>query len=117
MTWPQKRQKVKGANMAAKTESNKTFFAIKGMKIANVRRLSEKVIAFSLLGNGLGLYNMRIVSSDKGEFVASPQEKGKDGKYYAVYAVYLANDDQKKIIEAVKKQLPAEPETDDFIPF
>lgn len=102
--------------MAAKAETNKTFFAIKGMKIANVRRLSEKIIAFSLLGNGLGLYNMRIVNSDKGEFVASPQEKGKDGKYYAVYAVYLADDDQKKIIEAVKKKLPDESTPED-IPF
>ncbi len=102
--------------MAAKGETNKTFFAIKGMKIANVRRLSEKVIAFSLLGNGLGLYNMRIVNSDKGEFVASPQEKGKDGKYYAVYAVYLTDDDQKKIIKAVKEKLPDE-STDEDIPF
>lgn len=103
--------------MATKTEANKgaekSFFSIKGMKLANIRKLSDKVIAFSLLGNGLGLYNLRIVSTTNGEFVACPQEKGKDGKYYAVYAVYISDDDQQKIIKAVKAKLPKEEEASD----
>ena len=104
--------------MATKTEANeKTYFSIKGMKLANVRKLSDKVIAFSMLGNGLGLYNLRVVKTEKGEFVASPQEKGKDGKYYSVYAVYLSEDDQQKIIKAVKGKLPKEDEAPADIPF
>ena len=103
------------ANKAG-TDKEKVFFSIKGMTLANVRQLSEKVIAFSMLGNGLGLYNLRIVKGEKGDFVAAPQEKGKDGKYYNVYAVYFSDEDQKKIIAAVKAKLPKEEAPAD-IPF
>ena len=75
--------------MAKKSDEKKNFI-LSGMTVANVRRLSEKVVAFSLLGNGLGLYNLRIVDGQKAPFVAAPQEKGKDGKYYNVYALYLS---------------------------
>ena len=96
--------------MATKTEANKTAdkstLNIKGMRIANVRRLSDTVVAFSLLGNGLGLYNLRVVDGKKGKFVASPQEKGKDGKYYSVYALYLSEEDENKIIASVLKKVP-----------
>ena len=95
--------------MASKeTNKEKTYFSIKGMSVANVRRLSDKIVAFSLLGNGLGLYNLRIVAGKKGDFIASPQERGKDGKYYAVYALYLSEEDEKKVIAAVLKKLPKE---------
>ena len=102
---------------AANTEAEKVFFDISGMKLANVRKLSDKVIAFSMLGKGLGLYNLRVVKTDKAEFVASPQEKGKDGKYYSVYAVYFSDEDQARIIKAVKGKLPKEDEQPADIPF
>ena len=92
----------------AKNDEKKNF-NIKGMRIANARRLSDNVIAFSLLGNGLGLYDLRVVDSDShGTFVAAPQQKAKDGKYYAVYAVYLSEEDQAKIATAVKAKLDEE---------
>ena len=87
-------------------------FSIKGMKVDHVRRLSDKVIAFSLNGNGLGLYNLKVIEGKKGEFVAAPQEKGKDGNYYNVYAVYFSEEDEKKIIAAVHKKVPAKTEND-----
>lgn len=92
----------------AAANEEKVYFDIKGMKVANVRQLSEKAIAFSLLGKGLGLYNLRVVAGKNGDFVASPQTKGKDGAYYAQYAVYISDEDQKKIIKAVKAKLPKE---------
>ena len=100
--------------MAAKKEQEITYFNIKGMRAANIRRLGKSgVIAFSLLGNGLGLYNLRIVKGKNGnEFIASPQEKGKDGKYYDVYAVYISDEDAAKIIKAVKEKAP-DPEPED----
>lgn len=81
---------------------------IKGMKVEKVRKLSDKVIGFSLLGNGLGLYNLKVIAGKRGDFIAAPQEKGKDGKYYNAYAVYFAEDDEKKVIAAVKGKLPKE---------
>lgn len=98
----------------AKKENAKDqpVFAIKGMKVANVRRISEKVVAFSLLGNGLGLYNLKVIDGKKDKFVAAPQEKGKDDKYYNVYAVYFSEEDEQKIIEAVMKKVPDEKDDD-----
>ena len=97
-----------GKIMAEKKEQ--PVFSIKGMKVDHVRRLSDKVIAFSLNGNGLGLYNLKVIDGNNGEFVAVPQEKGKDGKYYNVYAVYFSEDAEKKIIAAVHKKVPAKTE-------
>ena len=95
------------------TKQEQPVFAIKGMKVANVRRISEKVVAFSLLGNGLGLYNLKVIDGKKGKFVAAPQEKGKDDKYYNVYAVYFSEDDEQQIIEAVMKKCPDEKPADE----
>ena len=104
--------------MATKKETaeQKPVFSIKGMTVANVRKLGENVIAFSLLGNGLGLYNLRVLNGRNGEFVATPQEKGKDEKYHSLYAVYLSEEDEKRVIAAVKGKLPKEEEPKD-IPF
>ena len=96
--------------MADSKKKEQSTLVIKGMKVDKVRKLSDTVIGFSLLGNGLGLYNMKVIAGKNGEFVAAPQEKGKDGKYYNVYAVYFSIDDEAKIIAAVKKKLPAESE-------
>lgn len=93
--------------MAKKTTEEQKNFILTGMSIANVRRLSEKVVAFSLLGNGLGLYNLRVVEGQKGNFVAAPQEKGKDGKYYNEYALYLTKEDEAKVIKKVLETAPA----------
>ena len=99
--------------MAKKTEEKKTDFNIKGMKVANVRQLSDTVIAFSLLGNGLGLYNLKVVDGAKGRFIVVPQTKGKDGAWYNQYAVYLSDDDQKKIIKKVLEALHSDEDEDD----
>lgn len=79
-------------------ESEKTYFDITGMKVQNVRVLSETTLAFSLNGKGLGLYNLRVVEGKNGKFISAPQEKGKDGKWYNVYAVYFTDDDEAKLI-------------------
>lgn len=97
--------------MAAKnnknTESEKKYFDVTGMKAINIRRLGKSgVIAFSLLGNGVGFYNLRIVEGKNGEFIAAPQSKGSDGKYYSQYAVYITDEDQARIIKAVKAKAP-----------
>lgn len=96
----------------ATAKKEQSTLVITGMKVDKVRKLSDKVIGFSLLGNGLGLYNLKVIAGKEGDFIAAPQEKGKDGKYYNVYAVYFSESDEKKIIAAVKKKVPAETEED-----
>lgn len=94
-------------NSSKKQNQEREFFAINGMKVSNVRKIpGTSVISFSLLGHGLGLYNLKIVKGSNGEFIAAPSSKGKDGNYYAQYAVYLSEEDQKKVIGVVKSKLP-----------
>ena len=100
--------------MSKSKEEKKPDFNLKGMKVSNVRRLSDTVIAFSLLGNGLGLYNLKVVDGARGKFVAVPQNKGADGKWYNQYAVYLSEDDQKKVIKKVEESLESDDEEDDL---
>ena len=92
------------ANNKSKSEERATL-TITGMNVANVRRLSEKAVAFSLLGNGLGLYNLRVVKGSKGDFIGAPQHKGSDGEYYNDYAVYFSAEDEQKIIAVVMAKL------------
>lgn len=99
--------------MSKKTTTEKPTFSIKGMKLGNVRKLSDKVIAFSLLGNGLGLYNLKVVSGAKGNFIATPQTKASNGEWYNQYAVYFSDEDQKKIIKSVKAKLKEEEEDEE----
>lgn len=89
----------------SKSKNEKSNFSIEGMEIKNVRELSDTVVAFSLCGNGLGLYNLRVVDGSKGSFISTPQSKGSDGKYYAQYALYLSEADEDKLIEAVYSKL------------
>lgn len=91
-------------------DQKREFFSIKGMKVNNARRIpGTDVITFSLIGNGLGLYNLRIVTGGaRGKFIAPPSTKGKDGKYYNVYALYLSPEDEERVLKAVIDKLPAD---------
>ena len=57
-------------------DNKKEYFNIKGMKVSNVRRIpGTDVITFSLNGNGLGLYNLRIVTGGAtGKFISPPSK-------------------------------------------
>ena len=102
--------------MSKKVKKNdKPNFVITGMKVSNVRKLSNTVTAFSLLGNGLGLYNLKVVNGAKGKFVAVPQTKGKDGEWYNQYAVYISEEDQAKIIKKVESMVEEDDEDIDVI--
>lgn len=91
-------------------EQKKEYFNIKGMKVSNVRRIpNTDVITFSLNGNGLGLYNLRIVTGGPtGKFISAPSQKGKDGKYYNLFAVYFSPEDEERVLKAVIDKLPTE---------
>ena len=94
--------------MAYKTKkeaNEKPRFDLTGMVVQNVRVLSEDTLAFSLCGKGLGLYNLRVVDGKNGKFVAVPQTKGRDGKWYNQYALYLTEDDEAQLIDDVEAKL------------
>lgn len=72
-------------------------------EVTNVRRISDSCIVFTLRCKGFAFYSMRVVErkSDEKPFIAVPQDKGTDGKYYNRYAVYLSEADQKALIDKV----------------
>ena len=66
-----------------------------GASVSRARQLSDKVIVFNLRFGCVDLYSMRAISSVKGDFVSAGQTKGRDGKWYDNYRIYLdpaAND-------------------------
>lgn len=72
-----------------------------GASVSRARQLSDKVIVFNLRFGCVDLYSMRAISSDKGDFVAAGQTKGRDGKWYDSYRVYLDTAANNAIVEAV----------------
>jgi hypothetical protein len=72
-------------------------------EVTNVRQISDSCIVFTLRCKGFAFYSMRVVErkSDGEPFIAVPQDKGTDGKYYKRYAVYLSEADQKALIDKV----------------
>lgn len=72
-----------------------------GASVFRARQLSDKVIVFNLRFGCVDLYSMRAISSVKGDFVAAGQTKGRDGKWYNNYRIYLDPAANDAIIKAV----------------
>lgn len=75
--------------------------------VTNVMQISETCIRFTLKCKGFSLYGLRAVErrSDNGWFISIPATKGKDGKYYNNYGLYLRDEDQEAIIDTIFKIL------------
>lgn len=86
-----------GFENAAKLDLNNYSWSIK-----NVRELSEKVLCFTLdLGIGISLYNVKAVQGKDTDFIAAAETKGNNGTYYKNYGLYLTEESQDKLLEAV----------------
>ena len=100
----------KRTNNVAKTEEKKPVYFDMAENVAmvtNVRQISETCVGFTLKCKGFSLYNLRAVQHNKGDawFVAPPATKGKDGKYYNNYGLYLRDEDEEAILDTVFKIL------------
>ena len=75
--------------------------------VTNVRKISETCIGFTLKCKGFSLYGLRAVErrDDNRWFISVPATKGKDGKYYNNYGLYLRDEDQEAILDTVFKIL------------
>ena len=91
------------ANKANNGSVEKKYFNVKGnnCRVENVRLISDKVACFTLKGDGVSFYNLKVVDGSKGQFIAVPAQKGKDGKYYNQYGLYLTDEDTSDIIDCV----------------
>lgn len=75
--------------------------------VTNVRQISETCVCFTLKCKGFSLYGLRAVErkDDNAWFISVPATKGKDGKYYNNYGLYLRDEDQEAILDTVFKIL------------
>ena len=90
----------KGEQAPAPAESGVIF------KVEHVRDWGRNGgISFSLRIEGgpllVEIYGCRIINGREGEFVAFPQRKGKDGRYYKHAYVQLTDDQTDEIVSAV----------------
>lgn len=87
-----------------KAEERSYFNIGKDWEVDNVRVLDFGTF-FTLRLEGLTLYNLRVVPAGKDydRFIACPEEKGRDGKYYKLFNIFLDDDDTESIIAAVDK--------------
>lgn len=86
-------------------DSEKTYLEADKYAIKNVSLVSDKLVTFTLRGDGVSLYNVRLVEGAKGRFISASQHKGSDGRWYNDYGLYISEDDQKKLIDKVLEQL------------
>lgn len=99
----------KRANNKNEDKKARTYFdmAENVAMVTNVRQISETCVGFTLKCKGFSLYDLRAVKrrDDNGWFISVPATKGKDGKYYNNYGLYLRDEDQEAIIDTIFKIL------------
>ena len=90
-------------NKTNNSSVEKKYFNVKGnnCRVENVRLISDNVACFTLKGDGVSLYNLKVVDGANGKFIAVPSHKGKDGRYYNQYGLYLTDEDTSDIIDCV----------------
>lgn len=93
-----------------RTEENKEmeFIKVDGYEVKNVREVKggkKTTVFFTLVLNGITIYNCKVIEGKNGDFISYPQTKDKDGKWWNVCFARLSDEDQKKIIADVEKAL------------
>lgn len=73
------------------------------LEILRVKPYNDTTTFFDARINFINIYSLKFMESDNGDWVAWPDEKGKDGKYYPKAKAFLSSD----IVEAIKTQIQA----------
>lgn len=96
------------AKKNGKVTEKKECIEITSVAVSDVRVISTKkgdFIPFTLMLNGVTIYNCHVASGKNGDFISFPQTLGKNDKYYNVAYAPLSDDDTKMILEEVQAQL------------
>lgn len=56
-------------------------------------------------GTDLIFYDLTVQEGKKGDFIATPSKKGKDGKFYSIYYLNLTVEEQTDIIKQIEGML------------
>ena len=96
------------ANKSQNADASKprvTCESLRSMKavVCNVRQVADNCLTFTLRFAGINLYGMRLVDGQKGRFITASSTKGRDGRYYENYRVYLDDSGRNAVETAVLK--------------
>ena len=83
----------------------RNYTEVSKFEIVNVRMFQNGGVVANMKINDIMIYGVRVVESEKGDFLSFPQRKGSDGKYYHIVYVSLSPDDQKAILAAIEAAL------------
>lgn len=76
--------------------------------VKNARCISTQngtMVVADIIVNDVTIYGCRVVESQKGDFLAFPSHKGKDGNYYNYAYVRLSDEEQKKVLADIEKMI------------
>lgn len=100
------------ATKTTNNENKKVFMDVKSndAEVTSVRVISESCVIFTLKCRGFSFYSLRLMERkcDKKLYISVPQTKGKDGKYYNNYGLYLSDADKEDIINKVLEKVQNE---------
>lgn len=102
------------SNQDAAPEVVKAYLSIKGATVQACHLISDRVCVFTLNVPGATFLNLKVVEGKNGMFIAMPQSKGRDGKYYDLYRVFFSDEDTQRIIDAVGEHATAQGEPTDY---
>lgn len=102
---------VSKAKKNTKETKEREYVEVRSFAVSNARVVTfndRDNVFFTLNLNGVFINNCKVVEGKNGDFVAYPQYKGSNGQWYNTVFAPLAEEDSKKIIEAVQEAIDAE---------
>ena len=90
-------------------QQERTFIEVRDVEVKNVRVVGTQnngdLVFFTLVLNGVTIYNCRVATGKNGDFISFPQYKGNDGKWYNNVYVSLSDEDSASLLENIQKQI------------
>lgn len=85
--------------------SNVEPLVIESFDVSRVKMRQNGKVYFSLTLNGVQINGCTVIEHTNGDFISYPCYKGNDGKFYNIAYARLNDEDQKRIIAEVERQL------------
>lgn len=102
--------KAREFNSTPKTEKPEVpVLTVSDFSVHRARPIENGIVMADLIINGITIYGMKVLANKKtGEaFLAFPQQKGRDGKYYSIAYAKLSDTDQEEMIRSIYDWLDA----------
>ena len=97
---------TKGTKTTEKKE--REYIKITNLNVDNVRAFEgnkSTTVFFTLIINGVSIYNCKVVEGKNGDFISFPQTKGSNEKWYNVAYAAISPEDSEKILTQVQTLL------------